>query len=437
MNSSMISCLHFVRLKPNLLSSSCLSLAVSRPKSKKTYTNVNPVVLKDRLLKKAISVNVGRRAVAFSEENSDALDVMCKTLSEKYPYRNKTHVHDIFPLNGLLTKRLLRDSWPRVTTSECISIGNVLNLEDIRVPSGVDHQIVIDQVIHPQPDVTKLLESVYKGCDRENPCIPSHIIDLYQPKSQFYETMTSSSNHSCESVAVGCFGDSKSYLLKLNDFAFNELNRLESSVLKRSVDLLVFVPPKVESLLNSKNLGSRKFKFLLEWLTVAEKIDELPTDCFEFYYKPTEMLPEVMSLFHLKPRKHVMSETFNGIKPELFNHLRCFHEQWSYSPSRRLETCLDFWAIGSCKQILTAEERKLRLKNITLNQLAELYLKLVETQDFDLLINSWLSQKFEGAENVNNSATELFKEDSYLKTTGTELKNNLIEQLKVKSAFIL
>ena len=50
---------------------------------------------------------------------------------------------------------------------------------------------------------------------------------------------------------------------------------------------------------------------------------------------------------------------------------------------------------------------------------------------FDLLINSWLSQKFEGAENVNNAATDLFKEDSFLKTTGTELKNNLIEQLKV------
>ena len=412
-----------------------LDVKLFRLASKKSYNYVEPSVIRERLLNRALSKNISRKAVSFSEDNSVALDLLAKTLEERYPNKNRCHLIDFSLLNGLLSRKLVREKWPRITACENMSIGNVLNLSDLKVPRGVDYQIVVDSLFNFQSDNAKFSELVFKGCNRSDPNIPRQLTDLYNPESHCYEIMCSNGGRQskCHFVAVGCFGESKGHFRNLSHYAFQPLGHFYHSE-HNLLEVLAFVPDKLLDLIFSDQLGKVHYKFLLDCFFTAEKIAELPTDGFEFYYKPTEFLPEKMSLVHIKPRTNFTSERFHGVEPEFMVGLYCFQNQWSFSPSRPLEKCLDFWLMSSLKRSLSAAQRKAVLKDCTIEEIAALYVELLKNQEFQIVLDSWVSQKFERSPQYLGAAPgrksdHVAKEKQKHRAAGINLTDKFIEKI--------
>ena len=382
--------------------------------------------MNDRLVKKAISKNVNRRVIACSEHDCESVDLISQTLRHRYPHRYQTHIFDFSFINGVLSRQLIREKWPRITACENIAIGNILNVSNLKVPKAVDFQLVVDNVFSTEKNINRLVKEVFKGCKRDDPCLSTELMYLSQSTATCLDSITSGeSSEKCRNVAVGCFGSSNSSSRNLDIFGHLFFSSLQSER-KINFDILAFFPSKLAKNILSKKLGKTKFKLFLDLFTERELIANISNESFEFFFKPQDEKPKTMSLIHIKAvDAQEVCKAF-GLSQQQVIGMWILFQQLRYSPTRYTANWLELWGVSHLRPLLSQTQLLTPLCDLSVERFIELFTTLSKSAEFLILLESWTSWNNKAnvlSEFTPTSAPEtLVKVDEFRETDSDKLE---------------
>jgi hypothetical protein len=353
-----------------------------------SHVTDTPALVEAKFKSSAESSMRTRHAIAFSEHNHHVLERFTDLLALKYPVKSHVHLVDFSFTNGLLTRQLLRDKWPRISSLEPYHLGNLYNILALSPPSFTHHDFSFEDFFFYQKQNYSRSKLRSSFCDRYMPRLPTEIVDSIRPQSISYETLCGTDE--TRVVAAGVFGDTVRLVKSLLPFGKSlhyRATRQEDKTMLKPVDIFAYVPQHTAQQITDPKLQKlRREKFFLDFYCKVEVLDVEPCSKFNLYYAPKSQFD--MKLLHIQPRPDFETAQHLGIKVSDLDAFAMLFHHCAYSPVRPLRQSLVSWT-PDLDGYLTPEQLNASLRDITIQDLADIYLRISSTDSFRLLQESW------------------------------------------------